>query len=117
VIGNRLIALAARRERLLMRAQAQRERIATSVGALAGPIGLVDRAIGGARWLRMNPAVLAAGAVVLVILRPRGAFTVARGGLRVWAAWRALRTPQRRLAWALAPRLFDIVRALGRRFG
>jgi hypothetical protein len=42
--------------------------------------------------------------------------SLAQGGLRVWAAWRALRAPRARVAWALLPRMLDIYRGIrGRR--
>ena len=116
MIGSRLVELAVRRERLRQRADSQRAAIAASVRGLGTPIGIADRALGGVRWLKLNPAAGAAMLVALVLVRPRSAVSLAQGGLRVWAAWRALRAPRARVAWALLPRMLDIYRGIrGRR--
>jgi hypothetical protein len=116
MIGSRLLELAARRERLRMRADAQRSAIAASVHGLDTPIRIVDRTLGGARWLKLNPLAGVAALVAFVLVRPRSAVSMAQGGLRLWAAWRALRAPRARVAWALLPRMLDLYRGLrGRR--
>ncbi|MBY0436668.1 MAG: YqjK-like family protein [Burkholderiales bacterium] len=116
MIGNRLLALAVRRERLRVRADGQRSTIAASVRGLETPIRIADRALGGVRWLKLNPAAGVAALVAFVLVRPRNAASLAQGGLRLWAAWRALRAPRTRVAWALLPRMLDIYRGLrGRR--
>ncbi len=116
MIGEQLLALAVRRERLRVRADGQRDAMAASVRGLEGPLRLFDRAVGGVRWLKVNPAACVAALVAIVLVRPRGVVALARGGLRLWAAWRALRAPRARLVWALLPRFLDIYRGLrGRR--
>jgi hypothetical protein len=110
VIEDRLVALAVRRERLRIRAEGQRTAIAASLQRLEGPIHVVDLGLGGVRWLRLNPLVTVVALAALVLVRPRSLLGIARGGLRLWAAWRALRAPGARVAWALLPRLLDIVR-------
>ena len=116
MIGEQLLALSLRRERLRVRADGQRDAIAASVRRLEGPLRLFDRAVGGVRWLKVNPAAWVAALVAIVLVRPRGVVTLARVGLRLWAAWRALRAPRARLVWALLPRFLDMYRGLrGRR--
>ncbi len=116
MIGNRLLELAVRRERLRVRADGQRAAIAASVRGLETPIRIVDRTLGGVRWLRLNPAAGVVALLAFVLVRPRSAASMAQGGLRLWAAWRALRAPRARVAWALLPRMLDIYRGLrGRR--
>jgi hypothetical protein len=112
MITRQRLALAVRRERLLMRADQQREVIADQAAALAGPIGLADKALVGVRWVRGNPVVLVIGLIAAVALRPRGMLGLGTGGLRIWAAWRALRTSRTRVVWALLPRVFDLLRGL-----
>jgi len=107
MIHQRLLALAVRRERLQVCARRERAAIGRHLARLSGPIGLLDRSIFGVRWLKRNPAVLAIGLIAAVALRPRGMLGVARGGLRLWAAWRALRAPRMRVAWAMLPRLLE----------
>ncbi|MDM7456672.1 MAG: YqjK family protein [Tepidimonas sp.] len=77
--------LAARRHALQQRSAELRERLAMHSAALAPAIGWADRAREGWRWLRTHPWVPLAGAVVLVLRRPR---MVWRGGWWVWRAWR-----------------------------
>lgn len=110
MIGERLTALAVQRERLRMRADGQRQSIAASVRGLDVPLRVIDRAAGGVRWLKLNPAAAVAALVAVVLVRPRSVATLAQGGLRLWAAWRALRAPRTRVAWALLPRMLDIYR-------
>lgn len=116
MIGERLLALGVQRERLRARADAQRHAIAASTVALERPLRLLDRGADGVRWLKVNPAAGVAVLVAIVLVRPRGVLTLAQGGLRLWAAWRALNAPRARVAWALLPRLLDLYRGLrGRR--
>jgi hypothetical protein len=110
MIGERLLALAVRRERLRVRADGEREAIATRVRSLDVPFRMVDRVAGGVRWLKVNPAASVAILVAIVIVRPREVVALAQGGMRVWAAWRALRGPRARVAWALLPRVLDLYR-------
>jgi hypothetical protein len=110
MIGERLLALAVRRERLRVRADGEREAIATRVRSLDVPLRMVDRVAGGVRWLKVNPAASVAILVAIVIVRPRAVVALAQGGMRVWAAWRALRGPRARVAWALLPRMLDLYR-------
>lgn len=110
MIHQRLLALAVRRERLQVCASQERAAIARHVSRLSRPIGLIDRSMFGVRWLRRNPAVLAIGLITMVALRPRGMLGLAQGGFRLWAAWRALRAPRARVAWAMLPRLLQYYR-------
>jgi hypothetical protein len=110
MIGERLVALAVRRERLRVRAESERRAIAERAHGLAVPLAVVDQVAGCARWLRAHPLAVLAALLAVVAVRPRGALTVAQGGLRLWAAWRALRAPRTRVAWALLPRLLDLYR-------
>lgn len=111
MIDDRLLALAVRRERLRIRADGQRAAIAASIGRLEGSIRIVDLGLGGVRWLRLNPLAVGVALAVLLLVRPRSLISLAQGSLRVWAAWRALRAPGARVAWALLPRVVDIFRA------
>jgi hypothetical protein len=100
-----------RRERLRIRADGQRAAITASIGRLEGSIRIVDLGLGGVRWLRLNPLAVGVALVALFLVRPRSLISLAQGSLRVWAAWRALRAPGARVAWALLPRVVDIYRA------
>jgi hypothetical protein len=111
VIGaERSVACARRRERLLMRAADQRERIAALGVELAAPLAGIDRARDALHWMRRHPGVLVAGAAALGIARPRGAFRLLVWVARGWAVARALRTSEPRVGWMLLPRLIDLWR-------
>ena len=86
---DQLIDIARRKERLSARAQAQRVAIAASFRDLGPPIGIADRALEVARFLRANPALVAAIAATLFLLRDRGLTGLAG---RVFSAWRLWRT-------------------------
>jgi hypothetical protein len=88
----RLLRISERRARLIERAHAERE-------ALAGHLARTDAAAGlfaaGQRVLdelRRQPLIVAAGAALLIALRPRRAFAWL---LKGWSAWRLYRGAQR----------------------
>jgi len=110
MIGERLTAIAVQRERLRLRADGQRQAISASMRGLDVPLRIIDGTAGGVRWLRLNPAAAIAALVAIALVRPRGVATLAQGGLRLWAVWRALRAPSARVVWALLPRFLDIYR-------
>lgn len=87
---SRLIEIALRKQRLSARAQDQRRTIAACVDALHEPIGLVDRALGVARFLRDHPVLLAAGAAALFVLRGRGLTGLAGRAFSAWRLWRVV---------------------------
>lgn len=115
MIGERRLALAVRRDRLQARADQQRVAIEGTVARLQGPIGRVDQALDSVRWLRAHPGVLVVALVAFTALRPRGVLKLVGGSLRLLTAWRALRAPQTRIAWALLPRVLDYYRLWKRR--
>lgn len=87
---ERLIDIARRRERLSLRAQAERLEIAGRIGALREPIGLVDRALGIARFLRAHPVLVSVAVAALVAFRGRGLAGLAGRALSAWRLWRAI---------------------------
>jgi hypothetical protein len=87
---EQLIDIARRKERLSARAQAQRLAIAASFQGLARPIGIADRALEVARYLRAHPVVLAAAAAALVALRGRGLVGLAARAFSAWRLWRTI---------------------------
>lgn len=89
--------LALRQQRLLMRSAALRASIADQAVVLETPFAIADRVHAGARWAwRERIALIGGAAVVLVLLRPRRVWKLARFG------WRAWRRAQRVQAWMLA---------------
>jgi hypothetical protein len=92
----RLLLLAERRARLAARASAERESLAAYMARTDGPVRVATRALAaGARLLeemRRQPLLVAAGAALLIALRPRRALGWA---LKGWTVWRTVRSAQR----------------------
>lgn len=105
------VELALRKQRLQLRAAEQRAAAVAQLERIEGLLGVVDRARGVAHGLRDEAPLLAMGALVLLIARPRLALRLAR---RVWFGWvvyrragralDSLTTLLRRFSGAAAPR-------------
>jgi len=84
--------LAAERAALLSRAHAERATIAHSLAPLARPLGVLDQAWGGARWLgqqlAQRPLAVGTALVVAAAMRPRRALRLLRIGVSAWQLWR-----------------------------
>jgi len=91
-VESRAVELARQRERLIARAEAQRHELAAHVRRWEVPLRVADKALAGARFLRANPVVVAAAAVALLVFGRRRLWTIVRGGLIAWRAWRAVRS-------------------------
>lgn len=113
--ATRAASYARRRERLRIRAQGERERIAALGAELSAPIAGIDRARELVQWLRARPGLLVAGAAALGIARPRGVLRALVWVARGWAVARALRTSEPRVGWMLLPRLVDLLRGWRKR--
>ena len=83
--------LVLRRQRLLLRSAALRGALAEQSVALESPLAAADRVQAGARWLYRQRGWVAGGLVVVLVLRPRRAWRVARFG---WWLWRTARRAQ-----------------------
>lgn len=93
-----------KRERLLVRAAAQRRALARQIEPWQGALGLADRGIAAARYLRSRPALIAAAALIFAALQPRRALRWTRLGFLLWRAWRFARGALRSaLASRVAP--------------
>jgi hypothetical protein len=92
---ERLLALAGRRARLVVRAQAERETMAALLARTDGAASLVRTARRALDQAGRHPLIVVAGVALLVALRPRRAITwLARG----WSLWRLYRRAQISLA-------------------
>lgn len=91
MFSDGLIELARRKERLIMRAGQQRAVIATSCLQLQKPLGMIDRGIAMARYLKAHPLALAAGITVAAVLGRRSLLRWAGRGLFAWRAWHSVR--------------------------
>ncbi len=85
-----LIEIARRKERLSARSQLQRGEIAVNFRALQGPIGIADRAVGVAGFLRAHPVLVAAAVAALFVFRGRGLAGLAARAFSAWRLWRTV---------------------------
>lgn len=81
-----------RQQQLVMRSGLLRQRLADDVQVLQPPLALADQVCQGWHWLRAHPEVLAGGALLLALVRPRRAWRLAS---RAWAGWQLWRRVQR----------------------
>jgi hypothetical protein len=84
----RIERIRARRERLLERAQNEREVLAGELAAFAPVVRVVDGGIAAVEWVRRNPEPVIAVALVVAVLRPRRAFRWALRGFSLWQGYR-----------------------------
>ncbi len=89
-------AIALRQQRLLLRSEALRGQLASQVQVLDAPLAAADQARAIAQWLYARRVWIAAGAVVVLVARPRRAWRAMRLG---WWLWRSARRAQ---AWLAA---------------
>lgn len=89
-MNHRLAAIEARRAMLLERVAREREQVAQTLQSWAPPLAFIDRCVLGVRFVVSRPPVLAGAALVLVLLRPRTAFKLARRAFGLWQGYRWL---------------------------
>lgn len=89
-LQDRLIEIARRKERLIARAEAQRAAIGASFRQLERPIGIIDRGLEIARFLRGRPLLVATVVALVVALRRRGLLSLAGRALSAWRLWRSV---------------------------
>lgn len=87
---NGLIELARRKERLIARAEQQRIAIAVTCLKWRKPLGVVDRGVAIAHFLKAHPLVLGAGLAVAAVIGRRNLLRWAGRGVLVWRAWRSV---------------------------
>ncbi|HNH35290.1 MAG TPA: YqjK family protein [Rhodocyclaceae bacterium] len=92
--GSRELALALRKQRLMLKSDALRIRLAGEAQVLVPAFVAADRVRDGWRWVKSHPEWVAGAAALLVALRPR---KVLRWARRAYGAFRALRSLRR---WA-----------------
>jgi hypothetical protein len=85
---RRLAQIHARRERLIVKAAAQREEVALLLVPWQTPLAIADKGVAVASYVRGHPEIVLIAVAALVVLSPRRAFRWAR---RAFAAWRGYR--------------------------
>jgi hypothetical protein len=87
-MSARRAALAARRERLVAQAAAQRAALARDLAPWRAPLALADRGLAALRYLKRHPALLVGVTVAFAAWRPK---RVGHGLGRAWRMWRLAR--------------------------
>jgi YqjK-like protein len=80
--------LVVRQRQLLIRSTRLRLALAEQSQILVGPLTVADRVVATARWLYLRRGWIAAGALVVVLLRPQRALRLLS---KCWWVWRAAR--------------------------
>ncbi len=88
--AGRIALLEHKRAALVARAAEQRVVLAGALEPLRTPAAMVDRGVDVVRFFRRYPAFLAAGTLVVAVLRPRAAWRWGRRAYMVWGMWRGL---------------------------
>ena len=89
-MNQRFGAIEAKRARLIERAARERAEVAHALQSWAQPLGFIDRCIGAVRFVIARPPLVAGAALLLVLLRPRRAFRLARRAVAIWQGYRWL---------------------------
>jgi hypothetical protein len=90
-VNSDRIELALRKQRLQLQSDILREQWRGHVAGLAPVFFTGDKIADGVRWVRRRPPVLIAGAVALVVARPRWIIRWGRRTVLAWRSWRRLR--------------------------
>lgn len=90
----RLVELIRRRERLLMRADAQRAALTEVALRWSTPFSLFDRGMAAVRGIKSHPVLVLAAVAGLALLRPRSAMKWAGRSWVLWRFWRSSRIVQ-----------------------
>ncbi len=85
---DRYAQIRARRERLIARAELQRDELEREIDVWQPAIGVLDRALAGYAWIRAHPEILVAAGVVMLVLRPRRTL---RWSMRFYSLWQTYR--------------------------
>ena len=89
-MNQRLVAIHARRARLLERAARERADAAQALQLWSQPLGFVDRCLGAIRYVMARPPLVAGAVLVLALVRPLRTLRWARRGFALWQGYRWL---------------------------
>jgi len=87
-MNEKLMRLAARRERLIAQAAAQRMALAKTVEPWRIPLAQADQGLAMLRYIKSHPAWLVGGGALLVAMKPS---RVGKWLQRGWIAWQIIR--------------------------
>jgi hypothetical protein len=89
-MNQRLVAIEARRARLIERAARERDDVAQTLQAWSRPLGFVDRCLGAIGYVMSSPALVAGAMLVFALVRPLRTLRWARRAFGLWQGYRWL---------------------------
>jgi hypothetical protein len=89
-VNRQLLAIEAKRARLIERAAREREDVGQTLQSWAQPLDFIDRCLGVVRFVIARPPLVATAVLVLALLRPRSAIKWARRAFGLWQGYRWL---------------------------
>jgi hypothetical protein len=87
-VNQRLVAIEAKRARLLERAARERGDVAQTLRLWSQPLGFVDRCLSALRYVISRPPLVAGAMLVFALVRPLRTLKWAQ---RAWALWQGVR--------------------------
>ncbi len=94
-MNGELQRLAARRQRLVAQAAAQRAVLAQQAAPWRARFALADRGVAVLRYVHRHPALLAVTGVLVAVLRPRYSGIWLQRGLMLWQIVSSLRAAKK----------------------
>lgn len=91
-MNQKIVELALKKQRLQLKAAAQRVMILHALESASPAFGAAEKARAALHWARIHPEWLAGIGVALLVARPRAFFRWARRGFFVWHSLRRLRS-------------------------
>jgi hypothetical protein len=87
-MNHRLVAIEAKRARLIERAARERGDVAQTLQSWSQPLGFIDRCLEALRYVLSRPPLVAGAVLVFALVRPLRALRWAR---RAWVLWQGYR--------------------------
>ena len=87
-MNQRLVAIEAKRARLIERAAREREDVALTLQSWSQPLGFVYRCLGALRYVISSPLLVGGAMLVFALVRPLRTLKWAQ---RAWGLWQGYR--------------------------
>jgi hypothetical protein len=87
-VNQRLVAIEAKRARLIERAARERGDVAQTLQSWSQPLGFIDRCLEALRYVISRPPLIAGAMLVFALVRPLRTLKWAQ---RVWGLWQGYR--------------------------
>jgi YqjK-like protein len=87
-VNQRLLAIEAKRARLIERAAREREDVAQTLQSWSQPLDFVDRCLAAVRYVISSPLLVAGTVLVFALVRPLRTLKWAQ---RAWGLWQSYR--------------------------